>query len=63
MWVLPRQQHFDVTLIAHPCALQLAEGKPWMSSMLSGKVQAGELELNDEARDRHGEHKGCCGVF
>lgn len=47
--MLPCQQHLYVTLIAHPCAAQLAEGKPWTSSMLSGKVQAGELEFNDEA--------------
>lgn len=34
-----------------------------MSSMLSGKVQAGELELNDEARDRHTKHVGIMGVL
>lgn len=63
MWVLPCQEHFYVTLIARSCAVQLAEGKPWMFSMLSGKAEAGELELNDEARDRHSEHEGSCGVF
>lgn len=61
--MLSCQQHFYITLITHPCAAQLAEGKPWTSAMLSGKVQAGELELNDEARDRHSKHMGIMGVL